>query len=348
MREKLLLLLIIISVFFSCTKDGNLTVQLESIKFESDSTFLSAGDLRKIGITFSPANYNNVTINWFSSDTSIVSISNTGVFKAKKPGEVTIQVSTSDLKFVITAKLFVIPPIPLVNPVQLTGKATDIGVGGNGNIYITGTDNVSASGGFSIKKWMGADWSVIPECAAMRVAVGSDGKPWVVNKSNLIFRHDGGINWTQIPGLATDIAVGADGSVFIIGIDEVSATGGNSICKWTGSGWTTLTECAGTRIAVDAKGTPWVVNKSQLIFKYNGLGLPWKQMPGKATDIGIGANGSVFITSNETVSNTGGYSIKKWNGYTWNTLNGIAGVNISVAPNGTPYWVDKSNLIFKN
>ncbi|AMR30435.1 hypothetical protein A0256_02870 [Mucilaginibacter sp. PAMC 26640] len=152
-------------------------------------------------------------------------------------------------------------------------------------------------------------------------------------------------NWTQLPGSGTDIGIGANGSVFITDTVTVSATGGFRILKWSGSEWAVMPSAAGVNISVDPQGTPWVVNKSHLIYKYNGS--TWTPMPGTATDIGISANGSVFITDTTTVSPTGGFRILKWNGSAWVVMPGAAGVRIAVDANGTPWVVNKSHLIYK-
>jgi hypothetical protein len=347
--NKILFYLSLVCVgFTACVKSVDSPEDtLKSIKFSSDTAFVYIGESQEFVFDVNPLNYNKSSLIWYSSNADVASISESGIFKANKIGEALITVTNSSKSVTVTFRLVVLPLAPAVNPLQLTDKATDISVGANGAVYITGTDIVSASGGYSIKKLNGAAWTTIAECAAVRVAVGPDGKPWVVNKSNLIFRYDGGPYWTTLPGEATDIAVGTDGTVFIIGADEVSATGGYSIRKWNGTGWTTLKECAGTRIAVDASGIPWVVNKSNKIFKYVGANVPWKQIPGTATDIAIGANGAIFITGTDLVS-ANGYNIKKYNGYNWTTLNGLAGVNLSVSATGSIFWTDKNNSIFKN
>ena len=47
------------------------------------------------------------------------------------------------------------------------------------------------------------------------------------------------------------------------------------------------------RIDVDDKGVPWVINSIGEIFKREGDN--WRCMPGRANDIGIGGDGSVWI-----------------------------------------------------
>ena len=96
--------------------------------------------------------------------------------------------------------------------------------------------------------------------------------------------------WRLLPGLATDIGVGARGEAWVTGIDQVE--GGHSIYRWDGSDWQIVPGGA-LRIDVDPQGTPWVVNNAGQIFAPGAGG--WQQMPGLARDIGVGANGSVWV-----------------------------------------------------
>jgi hypothetical protein len=350
--KKFLLFISIAGLFTSCVKpmnDGTTQIILQTITFNKDTVMLTAGDVQQLDVKYAPSNFNNKTIVVTSSDTTVLSISENGSIRAKKNGKVTITVKTSDATITATCIIIVLPAAPPVNASQLPDKATDIGVGANGAVFITSTDSVSPTGGYSIKKWNGNNWVTIPECAAVRIGVGPDGTPWVINKSHLIFNNPGlNLIWNQLPGKANDIAVGAEGSVYIIGTDSVSSTGGYSIKKWNDTAFVTLPECAAVRIAVGPDGRPWVVNKSHLIYRYNGTGSPWTLLPGSANDIGIGKDGSVYITSTTLAPNGNGYLIQKWNGYGWTTLNGISGLNISVGSDGTPWWVDASHSIFKN
>lgn len=150
----------------------------------------------------------------------------------------------------------------------------------------------------------------------------------------------------QLPGLASDVAIGGpDSTIYVIGTDDVSPTGGFGIYRVVGGVMVKMPECAGVRIAVAPDGTPWVVNKSHLIYRYNGR--LWDLMPGTANDIGIGADGSVFIIGTNDVSPTGGYDILKWDGSSWNALLNCAGTRIAVMPDGTPWVVNKSGIVYQ-
>ena len=104
------------------------------------------------------------------------------------------------------------------------------------------------------------------------------------------------IPWQKVAGAATDISVGANGSVWIIGSNKV--TGGYGIYRYKGNNAWERMPGGAVRIAVDPKGNAWVVNSLKNIFRWNGQG--WTQMPGLATDIGIGKNGAVWVVGTDT------------------------------------------------
>jgi hypothetical protein len=142
--------------------------------------------------------------------------------------------------------------------------------------------------------------------------------------------------WEQLPDKGIDIAVGANGSAWKIGDDK-----SNSF--WNGTTWTKFGGSA-TRIAVDHVGTPWVVHDLHGIFRARTNGT-WEQMPDAANDIGIGANGSVFIVSNEG-EDVGGWVIKRWNGSSFVAFGGTAS-RITVGADGFPWIVQKNGHVYR-
>jgi len=89
-------------------------------------------------------------------------------------------------------------------------------------------------------------------------------------------------------------------------------------------------------------GRPWVVNSSGQIFQW--MGDRWKRVPGHARDIGVGADGSVWIISAKPVK--GGYGIFQWENGGWQQVPGGA-VRIDVGPDGRPWVVNASDQIFQ-
>lgn len=147
--------------------------------------------------------------------------------------------------------------------------------------------------------------------------------------------------WQQTSGAANDIGVGANGAVWVIGTNRVS--GGYGIWQRAarGNDWTAI-DGGAVRIAVDPTGMPWVVNEGGSIYRRTPSG--WQQLPGAAKDIGIGANGAVWVIGTNAVP--GGFGIWSWTGTTWTAIDGGA-VRIAVDPTGAPWVVNSAGGIFR-
>jgi hypothetical protein len=167
---------------------------------------------------------------------------------------------------------------------------------------------------------------------------GQTGAPWVVNSAGSILRGDGR-SWQQLPGLATDIAVGADGSAWVIGTNALP--GGFGVWRLAGGNWVQV-DGAGVRITVDGRGEPWMVNSEGRIF--NRRGNAWRELPGRAIDIGAGANGDVWVIGVDNAAGGGG--VYRWNGTDWTRVDGNA-VRIAVGPDGTPWVVNSEGRIYR-
>ena len=142
-----------------------------------------------------------------------------------------------------------------------------------------------------------------------------------------------GDNWQELPGRAKDIGAGADGSVWIIGDNQ-------SPYSWNDDAYARQ-QASGTamRIAVLSDGNPVIVNAKNEVFRLRGQN--WQQLPGRAIDIGAGADGSIWI-----IGQNG--SVYSWNdeGYAWAEVGGTA-AKISVLPDGTPVVVNAKEEIFR-
>jgi len=177
-------------------------------------------------------------------------------------------------------------------------------------------------------------WTLHPG-AAVRIAVNplpsgpTPPSPWVVNAGGKIFQF----NWTTgdwdnlvTDVCATDIAVGEDDSVWIVGCDNV--IGGHSIYKLTAQllaltdGFLNCsTPCftampgAAVRIAagpvshVNSRNVPWVTNAFNNILRQDPLSGAFIQLPGTGTDIAAGGG---IAWSIGTKAVPGGFNIQVW------------------------------------
>ncbi|MDP9078085.1 MAG: Ig-like domain-containing protein [Bacteroidota bacterium] len=328
-----------IFILNSCSKITDIQTKPDhSIQLTFDTVRITQGTTQFLAAK----NYHADQINWASSDTSIAKIDATGLINAFRPGVITITAVSKT--YAVSAKCVVIVG---GNNISDT-KVSDVSVGADGSIYVIGTDLVSPTGGYGIYKVAGDKLNKLPLCAGVRIAVGPDGRPWVVNKSHIVYRfRDSTSAWEQLPGTATDIGIGADGSTFIIGTQDVSPSGGKNILKWDGSNWTTMPGCAGIHIAVDPTGIPYVANLSNIVYKYDGISL-WNPIGGvSANDIGIGANGSVYVTGTTGSPITIAKLIDPGSWASISVSSTVA-TSISVKPNGDIVYIDGNGLLHLN
>lgn len=252
---------------------------------------------------------------------------------------------------------------------QLPGAAGDIGIGADGSVWIIDTRSVG-NGDFSVEKWDGSGWDPVSSGGGVRIAVDPQGIPWILNSRGAIYRGSSNdvlaMDWGEaLAGAGNDIAIGADGSVWLIGALDPNEAG--SIYRWDGTGWEQANGAA-VRIAVGPTGEPWVVNSSGRIYRLNSTNLAtlWALVSDSARDIAI--NGSdVWIVSTSSVANDLGFSLKVWSGAyastsdagwqpasvgdaavapQWRAVEGAA-VSIAVAPDGTPWIVNAMGQIYR-
>jgi Putative peptidoglycan binding domain/Matrixin len=151
------------------------------------------------------------------------------------------------------------------------------------------------------------------------------------------------------PSGASDIAATSIDHLWIVGKNAFAD--GFQVWKWNPSGgfWR-ATDGGGVRVAVEKSGIPWIVTSKREIFRRTTTDptVPnaWQLMPGRATDIGIGDNNEVWITSDTPFGD--GFQVFKFNKSTmqWIPTDG-GGVRISVNQFGAPWVVTNKNQIFR-
>jgi len=219
------------------------------------------------------------------------------------------------------AKKITSKPNPLT---ELKGPASDVGAGGTA---IWKLDTQKTNGGFAIHRLNAQNgWDKMPG-AAVRLAVDPMGAAWVINSKNILYHWNAKKNnWDKISNQkATDVGVGQDGTVWVIGTDK--ANGGFGIYRQNkkGKGWTKIPGSA-TRIDVDDKGNAWIVNSISRIFRYTGK--TWQRAPGAAIDVATGPQGRVYVAGTNHV-------LYQWDGKTWIKVKGSKpSQNLTVNGNG--------------
>lgn len=184
--------------------------------------------------------------------------------------------------------------------------------------------------------------------SAKEISVGPDGLPFILDNLGAMYRLEkDGETWKQVYGRAKDVAVAPNGTLFHIGMGATRLglfTAGFDLYKWVSNQWTRLQGMGGFRVSADRNGNPYLVSFSDTIWRNDGTS--WKQLSGRAKDIGVGADGSVFVIGTN-VKRTGGYGIWRYipsnNG--WTEIGGAA-VRIAVNKMGNPVVVNDAGNIY--
>ncbi len=101
-------------------------------------------------------------------------------------------------------------------------------------------------------------------------------------------RNNEPMEYRKVAGKARAIAIGAEGSVFIVAYD-------GNLARWSNTR-STFVAFPGqlARIAVATDGKPWGINAAGEVFRHDGAA--WKQVRNiKAQDISVGFNGTVIV-----------------------------------------------------
>ena len=226
--------------------------------------------------------------------------------------------------------------------------ASGIGAGAVDTAYIVEDDN-QANGSHTVSRWTGpGGFFSSTEGTAFECDVGQDvsggGSVWVIGSDSKVYEsHDQGINWNS-KGSRTFSEIGAssnNSAVWALGSGFYPGTSDQPIFKWNSgtSNWDSVGGAA-IRIEVGPDGTPWVVNSSHDIYHGNTSGSSFGLFTSqKATDIGVGANGQIWIISNTAVGIHGDKTILEWDGSSWQEANGGA-IRITVDADGDPWIVN--------
>ena len=136
---------------------------------------------------------------------------------------------------------------------NVNGRALDIGCN-KSYLYVIGENR-------KIYKRKGNRWVVIPDAAANRIDVDSNGNPWVINNNGTVFQYKDN-KWIQRGLLnAKDISV-AEGSTEIWGISKLN----EAVFEYKDGIWNERTGNA-QAISIGQDKTVWIVNTNNQILR---------------------------------------------------------------------------------
>lgn len=246
--------------------------------------------------------------------------------------------------------------------------ANDIAVGGkNGEVFI-----LTRAG--SLARWQekgdSGTWQNLGGDDLRRIAVDDTGRPWIIQQSGAIVRFENEA-FAELPGRARDIAVSPEGVAFIAAAD-------GSVARWNteSDNWDMLPGITGAAvIAAGPEARPWIATTDGTIYATSDfrppddkgsapgqMSLEQRQqyiaseiatvtdpspfdfvlVPGTGRDIGIGREGSVFLTGVDG-------QLTRWNNAERRFLRFTGGLNrVAVSPAGQPWGVTAQGQVFRH
>ena len=194
--------------------------------------------------------------------------------------------------------------------------------------------------------------------SAVRLAVGSSNVPWVLTREGLVQRYEDGA-WQSHEGVeASDLALGPEGTVFVVRKDRTPARWDEGLKRWE----TIATEAVA--IAVGPGDKPWVVNPRGEVYAASlfeesavsggecsaavGGRAPdfrqsdLRQLQGAARHIAIGKDGNVMVVDADS-------NLAQWRNQS-QRFRSFPGqmVRIAVAPDGKPWGVTAKGEVWRH
>lgn len=197
--------------------------------------------------------------------------------------------------------------------------------------------------GYPVYRWGGKDW-LKTSGEGLHLAIQADGKPWVVNNKDEIWRlTDQG--FVRVAGAAKDIGISSRGHLWVVGNDREPF--GFGLHELVERHWVKRAG-SGTKVAVGDDGEPWIVNNKDEI--YHAERGAWHKQIGTARDIAVGDSGTWIIGTDEYVGPdraTLGHGIYHFNEdrKNWDKWDGAA---TSIAVGNDRVWVTNAkNHIYR-
>ena len=143
-------------------------------------------------------------------------------------------------------------------------------------------------------------------------------KTTILPASAMTSRHPAyanqGLNWTQLPGVASQVAAASDGTLWVL--SDGPAGPDKNIWHYANGTWTNVGGLA-SQIAVAPNGTLYAINSGGGTYAYGGG--TWTGLGGGASWITTAADNSIYVLTN---GSTGDRAIWHNVGGTWSQANG--------------------------
>lgn len=199
------------------------------------------------------------------------------------------------------------------------GKARQVTSGPDGTIWSVSPQPTTR--GYALAKWSASDqkWQPIGgDVAAVQISAAPDGSLWACTDAYAVFHYTDG-KWSNVIGLAREVSVGPDGTVWILTMDP--GPGGYELYAASPRGRFHRVQPLGqgVHIAAAGKRQVWLSRDSgDLRFLLNGK---YHNRPGEVTALTSNGDGEAwaFAASSDGTKKI----VIHWDGAKWRTIGSI-------------------------
>jgi len=292
-KKKILFSLLFMILLISCEKETEKEVVVSDLALNQKNLELRVENTDSLKVTVTPADANDKSIIWKSSDNSVATVDSGGVITAIAPGKALITATTTDGNITDTC---------IVNSVKWTVYHPYINSIDNSihSIAVDEQDNIWC-GGYSLLKFDGTNWTTYMSNQGVGyISIDHSGNKWFGTYGYGIAKFDG-TNWTTYTsdnsGLkdnsVTAMAVDKSGNLWV-GTSSRTTLQGTGVSEFDGTQWSSYTTNDGlvyrnvTSIAPDNEGNVWFVageTSNGGISKFDGSG--WTSYTESNTNIDL-------------------------------------------------------------
>ena len=242
------------------------TVSVTGVSISNSSASLTVGGTKQLSATVSPSNATNKSVTWTSSNTSVASVSSSGLVTAKAPGNATITVKTSDGGYTSSCSVTVSAATVSVTGVSISNSSASLTVGGTKQLSATVSPSSATNKSVT---WTSSNTSVASVSSSGLVTAKAPGNATIMVKTN-----DGGYTSScSVTVSAATVSVtgvsisNSSASLTVGGTKQLSATvspsnATNKSVTWTSSNTSVASVSSSGLVTAKAPGNATITVKT--------------------------------------------------------------------------------------
>ena len=284
-------------------------IPVESVALNENSVTIREGETYTLIATVSPSDAEDKSVTWFSSNTSVASVSSSGVITAKTVGNATITVKTNDGAKTATCQVTVKSKAIPVTGISLNKTTMSLAAGESEYLYATITPSNATDKSVS---WTSSNTAIATVSSSGYVTAKAVGSTVITATTT-----DGGkkatCNVTVLPVAVTGVTLNKsslsmlenDSETLIATIIPSNAT--NKAVSWSSSNSAVASVNADGLVLAKAAGNAVITVTTEDGQKTANCSVSVQSDPYGAVDLGLSVKWASYNYGASSITSTGGY-----------------------------------------